>query len=175
MSGSASASVRPLSEHEIALANNISMALVRLKRATGCVAAQSSKLGMDKTSFALLATLVHAGPQRSSVLAESVHADPSTISRQVAQLVKDGLVERTADPLDGRATLLAATELGRGLFERHRQRRNEMIAGLVRDWSESDRQQLADLLHRFVDVFEEQMPSLIAGLVSETNPEVVEQ
>ncbi|MBB4675295.1 MarR family winged helix-turn-helix transcriptional regulator [Crossiella cryophila] len=154
-----------MDETGLAQANEIGMALVRLNRATACMAAQSAKLGIDKTSFTLLATLVHTGPLRSSALAEAVYSDPSTISRQVAQLVKDGLVERTADPLDGRATLLAATESGRELFLRHRDRRNEMIASMVSGWPPEDRRQFATLLHRFVGAYEEHMPGLIAELV----------
>ncbi|WP_086788522.1 MarR family winged helix-turn-helix transcriptional regulator [Crossiella equi] len=152
-------------ETDLAQANEIGMSLVRLNRATACMAAQSAKLGIDKTSFTLLATLVHTGPLRSSALAEAVYSDPSTISRQVAQLVKDGLVERTADPLDGRATLLAATESGRELFRQRRDRRNEMIASILADWSPEDRRQLATLFHRFVGAYEENMPGLIAELV----------
>ena len=51
----------------------------------------------------LLVHLVKGGPQRSGALAEAVHSDPSTISRQVAHLVRLGLVERTADPEDREA------------------------------------------------------------------------
>ena len=50
------------------------------------------------------------GPHRSNALAEAVHSDPSTVSRQIAALVKVGYVERRPDPADGRACLLAATD-----------------------------------------------------------------
>ena len=46
-------------------------------------------------------------------------ADPSTVSRQVASLVKAGLVERQADPDDGRASILVPTELGRAKVREH--------------------------------------------------------
>jgi hypothetical protein len=57
------------------------------------------------------------GPRRAGALADAVHSDPSTISRQIGHLVKLGYVERTADPEDGRATLLAATDEGRRVLE----------------------------------------------------------
>jgi DNA-binding MarR family transcriptional regulator len=83
-----------------------------------------------------------------------VHSDPSTISRQVAQLVRLGFVERTADPEDGRATLLAATDEGRRVFEENRRIRNERIAEMLADWSVADRRNLAELLDRFSTAFE---------------------
>jgi DNA-binding MarR family transcriptional regulator len=98
--------------------------------------------------------LVKDGPQRSSVLAEAVHSDPSTVSRQVAQLVKLGLVERRPDPQDGRACLLAATAEGERVFERNRVQRIELLAEMLGDWSTSEQETLRDLLARFNTDFE---------------------
>ncbi|HEX8520265.1 MAG TPA: MarR family transcriptional regulator, partial [Pseudonocardia sp.] len=84
----------------------------------------------------------------------AVHSDPSTVSRQSAHLVRLGLVERVADPADGRATLLVATDEGRRVFDENRALRNRRIAGLMADWPESDRQTFARLLTRFTDAFE---------------------
>ena len=83
-----------------------------------------------------------------------MHSDPSTVSRQVAHLVQLGLVERVADPADGRATLLVATDEGRRVFDENRQLRNRRIAGLISGWSDDDRQTFARLLTRFTDAFE---------------------
>jgi DNA-binding MarR family transcriptional regulator len=83
-----------------------------------------------------------------------VHSDPSTISRQIGHLVKLGYVERTADPDDGRATRLAATDEGRRILEFNRARRTASIAQLLESWSAADRTALADLLGRFVTDFE---------------------
>ena len=66
--------------------------------------------GVEWAAYGLLFQLVNDGPRRSSALAETACVDPSTVSRQVAQLVKAGLVERQSDPEDGRASLLVATE-----------------------------------------------------------------
>src|SRR5690349_15174592 len=63
----------------------------------------------DHSPLFLLVKLVHTGPLRASALADLVGADPSTVSRQVASLVKAGFVERQADPNDGRACLLVPT------------------------------------------------------------------
>jgi DNA-binding MarR family transcriptional regulator len=63
-------------------------------------------------------------------------------------------VERTADPEDGRATLLAATAEGRRVFAENRAMRNAKIAALMADWPAADREALRELLTRFADAFE---------------------
>ena len=58
----------------------------------------------------MLKCLQTEGPLRAGALADCLQSDPSTVSRQVAALVKDGLLERRADPDDGRASLLVLTD-----------------------------------------------------------------
>src|SRR3954463_13140833 len=96
-------------------AARLSQEVVRLVRATHALRAQlhaRHEDGIEWAGYMLLFQLCTNGAQRSSALAASACVDPSTVSRQVAQLVAAGLVERRADPHDGRATLLAATDLG---------------------------------------------------------------
>jgi len=147
-------------DHE--LANRIGTAMVRLNKMHAGVAAQMAKLGVDKASFILLSNLIHLGPSRSSALAEAVFSDPSTVSRQVAALVKDGLVERRADPEDGRASVLAATEQGELLFQERKRLRNIAIARMFENWTDGEWQQFAGLFERFVDDYERCMPIFIA-------------
>lgn len=109
---------------------------------------------VERATYLLLVHLVKGGPQRSGALADAVHSDPSTISRQIGHLVTLGYVERTADPDDGRATLLAATAEGRRVYERNRARRTAAIAQMLDDWSVTDRSALAELLSRFATDFE---------------------
>ena len=109
---------------------------------------------VERATYHLLVHLVKDGPRRAGALAESVHSDPSTISRQIGHLVKLGYVERTADPADRRATLLAATLEGQRVFEQNRRLRNESIARMLEGWSEPDRRALGELLGRFATDFE---------------------
>jgi DNA-binding MarR family transcriptional regulator len=106
--------------------------------------------GHDRSAALLLFPLMH-GPCRPGALAELSHADPSTISRQVAELVRRGLVERQADPSDGRASLLAITDAGRDVCEQVRTMRRELLASAVTGWPEEDLAALAGLLDRFND------------------------
>ena len=151
------ASIDP--EHE--LADRVGTAMVRLNKMHAQVAHQMAKQGMDKSAFVLLSTLSGLGECRSSALAEAVLSDPSTISRQVAGLVKDGLVERRADPGDGRASVLAVTEAGRQLLIERRRQRNEAIEQVVADWSDEEFKGFADLFERFVQNYERIIPALL--------------
>ncbi|GAA4810870.1 MarR family transcriptional regulator [Actinomycetospora chlora] len=113
--------------------------------------------GVERAAYVLLARLVLEGPRRSNALAESVHSDPSTVSRQVAGLVRAGLVERRPDPEDGRATLLAPTSEGLRVFEANRDRRNNQISEMTAHWAESDRHRLIELLERFAGDIEQRL------------------
>jgi DNA-binding MarR family transcriptional regulator len=144
-------------EDELAVADRVGTAVVRLFRLIERKHAQRQAAhpdALERATYYLLVHLVKGGPQRAVALAEAVRSDPSTISRQVAQLVRLGLVERTADPEDGRATLLVATAEGHRVFEENRRLRNEHIAALLATWAPADRETLGELLTRFVTDYE---------------------
>jgi DNA-binding MarR family transcriptional regulator len=146
------------SQAELDTADAVGTQLIRLVRLMERNHAQyqaDNPDAVERATYHLLVHLVKDGPRRASALAEAVHSDPSTISRQIGHLVKLGYVERTADPVDGRATLLAATTEGLRVFEENRRLRNETIARMLAHWSEADREALGDLLGRFTTDFEE--------------------
>src|SRR6195952_2822095 len=69
----------------------------------------------DELSHGLLSALSSvrtSGPTRPSDLARLEHVAAPTMTRIVADLENRGLVERAADPVDGRSFLLRATEAG---------------------------------------------------------------
>jgi DNA-binding MarR family transcriptional regulator len=102
--------------------------------------------------------LLHAveadGPMRASALAASVHADLSTVSRQVTVLVGRGLLERQADQLDGRASLLAVTGAGRAAIAEHEQRRQAFFDEVLNGWSTEEMRQFAQQLERFTAAYD---------------------
>ena len=129
------------SDADLAAADAVGTQLIRLVRLIERAHAQhlaDQPDALERATYHLLVHLVKDGPRRAVALAEAVHSDPSTVSRQIAQLVRLGLVERTADPEDGRATLLVATAKGRRVFEENRRARNAQIAALMVDWPETD-------------------------------------
>jgi DNA-binding MarR family transcriptional regulator len=109
---------------------------------------------VEWTTQVLLSCVVNEGPLRASALAGLVDSDPSTVSRQVAQLVRDGYVERRADQADGRASLLVATEKGVAIHREHARVRNERYRRMLSEWSERDLRKFTVLLRRFTADFE---------------------
>ncbi len=94
---------------------------------------------------------VSNGPVRVSTIAERIHSDVSTVSRQVSHLVQLGLLEKVPDPSDGRAHNVALAPEGKQLLEDLRERRGEMFRSVMSDWSHADARTLHQLLGRLHD------------------------
>lgn len=92
---------------------------------------------VDPMAYPLLFNLL-AGPMRVSALAEAIHSDVSTVSRQVSTLVDHDLVTRGPDPDDGRAQALTLTDEGRDLLHAIRDSRDQWLQGLLADWDDAD-------------------------------------
>lgn len=86
--------------------------------------------GLSAPRLSALSVVVHAGPLPMGDLAAAEQVRPPTMTRLVTGLERDELVERRADPADGRVQLVAATELGRQILEEGRRRR---VRALARD------------------------------------------
>jgi DNA-binding MarR family transcriptional regulator len=141
------------------LADRIGNHLVRLARVRDRTIAHAKATdGIDPAAYACLFRLIHDGPMRSGALADVMFSDPSTVSRQVAQLVERGHVERQPDPTDGRASVLAVTDSGRAAATRIRALRNEKMGQVVADWSFDDLNEFTRLLDRFVEDYERMRP-----------------
>lgn len=112
----------------------------------------------------LLEPLVSGGPMRAAQLAECTFNDPSTVSRHVATLVRDGLVERRADPIDGRASLLVLTPDGLRTVEEQRTRRVQWLSDLLASWPTPDQAELGRLMDKFTLAMEAQ--PLVSGAPS---------
>jgi DNA-binding MarR family transcriptional regulator len=105
-------------------------------------------LGAEFSALMLLFPLRHHGPMRVTDLAEVKGADPSTISRQTAQLVKAGLARREADPSDGRVSRLAVTEAGLSACARLDEARHALLSEALSGWP-------AERVTAFAGLFEE--------------------
>ncbi|PPK63567.1 MarR family transcriptional regulator [Actinokineospora auranticolor] len=155
-------SVQPdLTQAEIDRGQRLASVLFAFGKQQAAVAARMSKVGVDRSAVVLLKNLYVLGPSRASALAEAIHSDPSTVSRQVAALVKDGLVERRADPEDGRASLLAITDKGTALLERQRAGLALALSRMVRHWDSDDLDAFTTLFERFLADHATYLPQLI--------------
>jgi DNA-binding MarR family transcriptional regulator len=110
---------------------------------------------VDSATQLLLHTVAQAGPMRTSTLAATVGSDLSTVSRQVSALVTAGLLERRADPADGRACLLALTPAGEARLADHEQDRDAFFDEVLDGWTEDELSQFAGLLARFTASYDQ--------------------
>jgi len=103
---------------------------------------------VDPSTFPLAKQLMGHDRMRLSDLAAAVELDASTVSRQIKQLEDKGIVERTADPDDGRASLIRITQDGRDVMQAAFRRRFERLKVVLEPWSQDDRDVLQALLTR---------------------------
>ena len=103
---------------------------------------------VDPSSFPLAKQLMGADAMRVSDLAATIGLDASTVSRQIKHLEEKGVLERTPDPADGRASLVRLTDRGREVMQAAFCRRFQRIQSVLQHWSETDRQHLQTLLTR---------------------------
>lgn len=106
---------------------------------------------------ALLVHLAKCGARRPADLAAAMHLDQSTVSRHIANLAASGLVVRAADPTDGRAALVQATEAGVREAEAVIGMRVRQVENVLSTWPEDDRTAFARLVTRFATEFESQI------------------
>jgi DNA-binding MarR family transcriptional regulator len=123
--------------------------LLRRSRAISARLAAELHPDLDGAAYGLLALLQDAGPQRASDLVSRLGLDKSTVSRQVTSLVALGLVDRSADPEDGRALVLTPSAEGSARLARIREARRARWEADLAGWPVEDVARLAELLGRF--------------------------
>lgn len=114
---------------------------------------------VDPMAYPLLFNL-KGGSLRVSALAELLHSDVSTVSRQVSTLVDLGFVTRGPDPDDGRAQALTLTTEGEALLVAIRDSRDTWIRGLLADWDDADIATFSAHLRHFASNLEASLAEL---------------
>jgi DNA-binding MarR family transcriptional regulator len=105
---------------------------------------------IDYSAFPLLKLLSHQGPMRLSTLAAVLGLDASTVSRHARQLEDRGLLERTLDPDDRRASRVAVSEQGNACLAKGFETRKQLMTHALDGWTDEERDTLRELLHRLV-------------------------
>src|SRR6478672_11264971 len=94
---------------------------------------------LSPTMTAALATVDRHGPLTPSELATRERIQRPTATRLLAKLEGQGLVARTADPVDRRSHLIAPTAEGRALLHQLRTRKDAFLAERLRRLPAEDR------------------------------------
>jgi DNA-binding MarR family transcriptional regulator len=107
---------------------------------------------IDRSAYWMLKRLDESGaPLRLSDLAGLLELDLSTVSRQARQLTDTGMMDRVADPADGRACLVSVSQRGREVLAAMRDARHEVLRTAMSRWAPQERAALAAALARLVE------------------------
>jgi DNA-binding MarR family transcriptional regulator len=90
--------------------------------------------GLTRADIVTLGVVERGGSSRSGQLAATLGVDPSVVSRQLATLHRLGLIERSVDPLDGRAELIGISTQGREQLQQARAAMCDALAARLTDW-----------------------------------------
>lgn len=120
--------------------------VTRLRAAIGRLSRQLNAsvadVGYSPSQLSVLGTVARRGPIGIGELAELEGVNPTMLSRIVGKLSDASLIERIADPDDGRAVVVQTTAAGRKLHARVREQRSKALAARLQNMSESQAAQL---------------------------------
>jgi DNA-binding MarR family transcriptional regulator len=101
-----------------------------------------------------LSRLQHGGPATAATLAKLEQISPQSIGVTVAALEAKGLIQRSADPADGRRVILSLTSAGDATVQARRSARDQQFTRALSALSADERAQLLQvipLLQRLVE------------------------
>jgi DNA-binding MarR family transcriptional regulator len=125
------------------LAHDLRLAVMRLARRAR---QERADHGLPLGQLSALATLDRMGPLTPGALAQHEQVRPPSMSKVLANLHDAGLVERVADPTDGRSQVVSLTPKAKRLLREDRRRRDEWMAALLLGLDPDDRARLAAAL-----------------------------
>ena len=101
---------------------------------------QAGDLTLPESSA--LSRLQHGGPTTAATLAKREQISPQSMGATVASLEAKGLIQRSADPSDGRRVILSVTSVGDATVEARRSARDEQFRRALGALSDEERAQL---------------------------------
>jgi DNA-binding MarR family transcriptional regulator len=125
--------------------------------------ANKAGVDVDRAGVALLYVLfVENTSLRVTDLAELLQIEAPAVTRKAQQLEQSGLLSRTRDLADGRATRLQLTKEGRRTINRILVVRREWLKTLISDWPESDQIEFSRLVRLFTNNLNQHLKELDA-------------
>jgi DNA-binding MarR family transcriptional regulator len=115
---------------------------------------QEAGADLSPSQSAALATIARHGPLTPSELATRERVQRPTVTRVLARLEEAGLIDRAADPADGRSSLVSVSPAGHALIDAMRTRKDAFLARRLERLGPDDRATLdraAELLERMLE------------------------
>lgn len=129
----------------------MSLAVMRLARQLRFRNASSP---VSLTQLSALTTLANEGAMTPGALAIRERVRPPSMTRVIASLADEGLVDRAPHPVDGRQVLVSVSAAGAELVRAARQARQEWLAERLATLDDAQRETLrsaSDLISTLVD------------------------
>ncbi|MEI2714413.1 MAG: MarR family transcriptional regulator [Nocardioides sp.] len=139
----------PSPASDAALAAELRVGVMRLRRRLAVERHPANDLSLP--AMAVLGLLAREDQQTIGELARSERVQPPSMTRTVNCLEDLGLVERRADPRDGRCVVVSLSEHGRGVVLADRDRRDAWLARRLAELPPDQRdlvRQVVPLLHQ---------------------------
>ncbi|SEG92746.1 DNA-binding transcriptional regulator, MarR family [Thermomonospora echinospora] len=109
-----------------------------------------ARVDVDPAMMTILLELDRVGgTARPSHLAQHAHTSKSNVSKVLARLLADGLVDRVTEPDDLRAISITLTPAGRWAADRINETSVAMLTEMMGNWPQNEIHQFAGLLNRF--------------------------
>ena len=114
-------------------------------------------------ALTVLGVVQRSGPARISDVAATLELDLSVVSRRIHGLESKGLVDRVADPHDGRSSLIAISAAGTAKLRAAHDRIVEALSDALADWDHGEVAALADGLVRLREALGSHEPQAAPG------------
>ncbi|KJE21164.1 transcriptional regulator, MarR family [Frankia torreyi] len=108
-------------------------------------------VNLDEATYPVLNGLARTGPTTARKLSTEIGIDRSVVSRHSDRLEALGLLRRSADPDDARATRLTLTDEGHAAIERLRGRLAGAFQRRLDAWPAEDARAFVAGMERFVE------------------------
>jgi DNA-binding MarR family transcriptional regulator len=101
---------------------------------------------LERSAYLMLNRIDATGPMTARELADALQLEISTVTRQVAAMLRDDVVERIPDPAGGQASRLRITETGATRLSDDRERYRTGLGKVISDWPDEKCAELYRLL-----------------------------
>ena len=138
---------RPPAEPDPEMVARLRLAIMRLARRLR----QQAEADITPSMLSVMATLDTCPPLTLGELAARERVRPPTMTRIVARLDEEGLVERTPDETDKRVSHVTLSSKGKELIKRNRTRKNAYLTGRLRAAGTTDLDRAVVLMERLLE------------------------
>jgi DNA-binding MarR family transcriptional regulator len=110
---------------------------------------------LERSAYLVLSRIDATGPMTARELADALQLEISTVTRQVAAMLREDVVERIPDPAGGLARRLRITATGAARLAADRERYRTSLGKVISAWPDTKCAELYHLLRALNENIEE--------------------